>query len=302
MEDLFGYAPHEVADLSTRVFYPSEAVYEQVGRDAYPLLAEGRVYHDELEMVRRDGSRFWASIHGKAIDPDHMEAGSIWIFEDISARRDMELKVRDSLREKETLLREIHHRVKNNMQVVSSLLDLQAQRLADPELKAVFLVAQRRVKAMALLHEKLYQTKDVANIDFADYLSALAQETMAAHGLGPPRTVFTTTARGIRLDLEKAVPCALAVSELLTNALKHAFPAPRAGAVEIDLVEQPGRYVLTVRDNGVGLPDGFDLARSQSLGLQLVAVLARQLGGTFQLTSRDGVTAEVAFPRSEATV
>lgn len=124
---------------------------------------------------------------------------------------------------------------------------------------------------------------------------------MAAYGLGPPRIALRIRARGIRLALDTAVPCALAVSELLTNVFKHGFPAPRAGEVEIDLVEQPGRYLLTVRDNGVGLPADFDLAKASSLGLQLVGVLARQLQGTFQLTSQGGVTATIAFPRSEVT-
>jgi PAS domain S-box-containing protein len=306
MAEIFGYPQDAMSGQPTRAFYLTDESYEQLGRESYPLLAAGCVYEAALEMQRADGAPFWASVRGKAIDPANVTDGSIWLFEDISAQRAIdaerataEADVRRSLREKETLLREIHHRVKNNMQVVSSLLDLQAQRITEPDIKSVFLVAQRRIKSMALLHEKLYQTKNVSDIDFAEYVKALAADTMATHGVSAPRVETRTRARGIHLDLDAAVPCALIVSELLTNALKYAFPAGRNGMVEIDLVEQPGHYLLTVRDDGVGLADGFDLTKNRTLGLQLVGVLARQLHGTFRLHTDGGVTAEILFPRSE---
>jgi two-component sensor histidine kinase len=217
-------------------------------------------------------------------------------FADITERQRAADGVRQSLREKETLLREIHHRVKNNMQVISSMLELQRDHAADAGLRDAFAVAEQRVKAMALLHEKLYRAADVTNIDFADYLRELAAESMAAHGVGPPRTALRVTGHDIRLPLDAAVPCALAVNELLTNAIKHAFPAGRSGEISIDLARAPGRIVLTVRDNGVGLPARFDPTKAKSLGLQLVDVLSRQLHGSFRLTSSAGVAAELSFP------
>ena len=223
------------------------------------------------------------------------------LMHEVTEERRTEERLLATLREKETLLREIHHRVKNNMQVISSMLDLQRQHTADPDMKAAFLVAEERVKAMGLLHEKLYRAVDVSNIDFADYLRALAAESMAAHGVGPPRIALRVSGRDIRLALDAAVPCALAVNELLTNAIKHAFPAGRSGEISIDLVQQPGRLVLTVRDDGAGLPPDFDLEKTKSLGLRLVDVLAHQLHGTFRLTNAGGVAAQFSFPFDEVT-
>lgn len=220
---------------------------------------------------------------------------------DVTEERRAQERLRTMLTEKETLLREVHHRVKNNMQVISSMLDLQREHAADPVLRESFLVAEERVKAMALLHEKLYRAADVANIDFADYLRALASESMAAHGVDPARIALRVTGCDIRLALDAAVPCALAVNELLTNAIKHAFPAGRRGEINIGLVRQAGRLTVTVRDNGTGLPDGFDLTTVKSLGLQLVNVLAQQLHGTFRLTDEGGVSVQFSFPSDEVT-
>jgi PAS domain S-box-containing protein len=312
-----------IFDLETLRFLDVNPAYETVyGWSRDELIAREMTIHDitaehqdsdaKTEQAKRggtifiplrwhrkkDGTRFPVQIVGGP----YMYRGKRVIFAmalDITARYHAEEVVRTSLREKETLLREIHHRVKNNMQVVSSLLDLQAQRLVDPVLKSVFLVAQHRVKTMALLHEKLYKTKELSKIDFADYLRDLAQEIMASHGVGAPRIACSVDAHGVRLELAEAVPCALMVSELLTNALKHAFPEPRNGEVVIDLREQPEGYVLSIRDDGVGLPAGFDLATCQSLGLQLVGVLAGQLRGTFALTNRNGVTALITFPAQQ---
>jgi len=261
-------------------------------------LAERRTIGDvEMGVRRPDGHLAWLLVSATPIPVEGY--GVAIAYKDITDRVLTDRRIRESLREKESLLREIHHRVKNNMQVVSSLLDLQAQRIDDVAFKQVFLLAQGRVKAMALLHEKLYQTKDVANIDFADYLRDLADETMAAYGLEPPRIVCHTQSRGVRLGLDAAVPCGLVVNELLTNAFKHAFPFPRPGSVTIDLIEDSTRYVLTVCDDGIGLPEGFDEKKSPTLGLQLVGVLARQLRGGFTLTSDGGVRAEIVFPRIE---
>jgi PAS domain S-box-containing protein len=265
-------------------------------------IATRRAVRDVVMGVYRpnSGDRVWLTVNANPVlNPDASIREVICTFADITDVKRAADRLRASLREKETLLREVHHRVKNNMQVISSMLDLQREHATDAGLKAAFLLAEERVRAMAMLHEKLYLAADVANIDFADYLRSLSSEVMAAYGADAARIGLRVSGHEIRLTLDAAVPCALVVNELLTNALKHAFPAGRRGEIGIDLMRESGRIVLTVRDNGVGLPAGFDLTKVKSLGLQLVDVLARQLRGSFRLTNSCGVAAELSFPLNE---
>ena len=290
------------AEKYASVFVPAEEVDIIVDDVRRLLSGDIRQLQREHRILRRDGEVRDILVRVTVVrDASGRVVGTRGSSQDITERKRAEELVKESLRQKETLLREIHHRVKNNMQVVSSMLSLQSEHVHSRALKEVFLVAQQRVQAMALLHEKLYRTSDVANIDFAEYLRTLGQEAMTAHGLGPPRVEFRVNGRDVRLNLGQAVPCALAINELLTNAIKHAFPAARSGAIDIDLSRDGGRLVLTVRDNGAGLPADLDLAKTNSLGLQLVDVLARQLHGTFRLDNEGGVSAGLSFPLEEVT-
>jgi PAS domain S-box-containing protein len=208
-----------------------------------------------------------------------------------------ERELRAALREKEVLLQEIHHRVKNNLQVVASLLDMQAEAVADPRVRAAFEDSQARLHAMALIHEQLYQGASLAQLNAADYLRRLSTRLFETYRRPDGRITLELDVEEIALEINVAIPCGLMLNELLSNALKHAFPGGRPGAVAITLRQAPpGTCVLTVRDTGVGLPEGLDIRQTDSLGLQLVSLLITQLEGTLTLERGGGTTFKLTFP------
>ncbi len=205
-------------------------------------------------------------------------------------------KLQASLREKETLIQEIHHRVKNNMQIISSLVNLQASRIEDEETKDMFLVTKDRIRSMALVHEKIYRSKDFARIDFVDYVRNLVSQMIRSHGT--PAESVRAEVRGdpVFLNISTAVPCSLIINELVSNALKHAFPAGRAGRLTIEIgPREDGAFSLIVSDDGVGLPEGFDITVTDSLGLQIVVLLVEQLNGSLDVDGREGTRYAIAF-------
>ena len=220
-------------------------------------------------------------------------AGFIITAADITERKRAETRLQQSLEEKEILLKEIHHRVKNNLQIISSLLNLQASKIADPEILSLFGDSRNRVQSMALLHEKLYQSNDLARIDFRDYLQSLAMTLYQSYLHDTHSIVIDVEVdEGIRLGIDQAIPCGLIVNELLSNSLKHAFPDGQ-GRVAVRfrrLARTTGRpaHRLVVEDDGAGLPADVDLRRAQSLGLKLVTILAQQLHATVTTTEVSG--------------
>ena len=210
--------------------------------------------------------------------------------------------MKDSLREKEVLLREIHHRVKNNMQVISSLLNLQSRNIEDPRLRKMFLESQSRVRAMALIHEVLYGSDDLSRIDLEDYISKLANNLFRMYGADTSRIRLEVAAEGVTLAIDDTVPCGLVISELLSNSLKYAFPDGRSGEIGIHAVmTDDDRIMLTVRDNGVGIPDDVDIRNTESMGMGLVTGLVEnQLGGRLELDRSDGTGFTIVFSRDSA--
>jgi PAS domain S-box-containing protein len=222
----------------------------------------------------------------------------ICIARDITQRKHMEEQLRTALREKETLLREIHHRVKNNMQIISALLRLQLRNAGDEQTRAMFRESQNRILSMAMIHEKLYQSEGLHRIDLQDYIVDLAREVFTSFGEMADGVTLKTEVEDIVLGLDTAIPCGLIIIELLSNALKYAFgPGGGPGDVCIGLrQEEGGWFGLTVSDNGVGLPAGVEIHRLQSLGLHLVSDLARyQLGGELHLSRDRGTSVYVRF-------
>ncbi|MHB8095845.1 MAG: sensor histidine kinase, partial [Candidatus Aminicenantales bacterium] len=207
-------------------------------------------------------------------------------------------EIQAMLAEKESLLHEVHHRVKNNLQVISSLMALQAASLEDARAHELFCENQERLRSIALIHEKLYRTEEFAALDFDDFLKDLSGPLLKLFAAGKSVEI-RTEAGGIRLPIEVATPCALIVNELITNALKYAFAGRDKGTVSVSLETRdaaPKReYRLRVSDDGVGLAPGFDWRCSKSLGLRLVDILAKQMKGTAEATTGNGTTFTVRF-------
>lgn len=209
-----------------------------------------------------------------------------------------------SLKEKEVLLKEIHHRVKNNLQVVSSLLDLQVGHLKDEQVRMVLQESQDRIQSMALIHEHLYQSHDLAKIQFDDYVNDLVTCLFHTYQVGPGGVVLKMDIDNVALDIDRAVPCGLIINELVSNSLKYAFPSTakektaQVDEARIELsLHHNHQITLLVHDNGVGLPHDFDVRKSKSLGLQLVNMLTKQLKGTLEVERNGGTTFKIAFSK-----
>lgn len=201
-----------------------------------------------------------------------------------------------SLGEKDTLLKEVHHRVKNNLQVIASLLRLQADGIGDPRLTAALMESQNRVESMALVHEQLYETEDLREVDLARHASLLALNLVHSYTVDEGRISWNVSIEPVPLAVDRAIPAGLILNELISNAFKHAFPGGRQGSLSIEGRRRGGSVVLEVRDDGVGMPEGADPARPKSLGLEIVAILTRQLKGTFEIEGDCGALFRVTFP------
>jgi two-component sensor histidine kinase len=207
------------------------------------------------------------------------------------------VQIESSLREKSVLLREIHHRVKNNLQIISSLLNLQASRQSS-DVRMLFVETNARVRSIALVHEQLHRSDDFSAIDIYSYLKALTSGLLQTYGT--LRTDVRVDGAASALTIDTAIPCGLIVNELVSNALKYAFPNERSGKIAVSLNEESDCMTLQVCDDGIGIPDTVDIARAPTMGLQLVRSLAQQLGGTIDLERDHGTRVRIRFPRPRA--
>lgn len=215
---------------------------------------------------------------------------------DITERIRTVNQIRSTLKEKEVLLREVHHRVKNNMQIISSLLNLQAKHLKDKEDLFLFKETQNRIRSMALVHEKLYQSKNLSRIDFAEYIRSLVTYLWQFFVIDSETIQLHTDLEEVHFDINTAIPCGLIVNELVSNALEHAFPAGRKGDLEIKLERTGGgRFMMIVRDSGIGFPAHLDFRKTETLGMQIVTMLVEQLEGTIELESGQGTEFKILF-------
>lgn len=216
---------------------------------------------------------------------------------EVVTRQRAEEEIKLSLKEKEVLLKEIHHRVKNNLQIITSLLNLQSAQIKDPEAVMLFRESQSRVRSMALIHEKLYQSKDLARIDFDGYVHDLMVYLFRSYAANPDQIRMHIETHDIFLGIDTAIPCGLIISELVTNTIKYAFPDGKRGNLYVSLgPEDEGNLLLYVRDDGVGFPENFNWRESDSLGLQLVSTLSSQLHGKIEVSGQGGTSFRITFP------
>ena len=202
----------------------------------------------------------------------------------------------DSLSEKVVLLKEIHHRVKNNLQIIASLLSLQTRHITDKPTLEMLEHSRNRIRAMASIHEKLYQSDDLAKVDFAQYLKGLADYLFQSYKISQQDIRFQSMVENVALDLDHAIPCGLMINELISNSLKYAYPAGRKGEIRVHLAQSQTGYVLQVADDGVGFPADIDFRSSESLGLQLINTLVGQLHGSIEMENHQGTRFTIEFP------
>ena len=237
------------------------------------------------------------------IQIDKMEEMILLSIEDTTERAKAEERILAQLAEKEVLLKEIHHRVKNNLNIVSSLLDLQADSIKDENVLKVFRESQNRIRSIALIHEKLYQAKDLARINFGDYVEDLVLSVMNTFGMDIFQHTVKFDIKNVHLNVDTAIPCSLVINELVSNSLKHAFPEGKNGEIFIGLKSiAEKKFELIVWDNGVGLPKGLDFRTTKSLGLQLVIALVKQLEGEIELSFDKGTVFKIRFAELQKEV
>jgi two-component sensor histidine kinase len=216
---------------------------------------------------------------------------------EIEEKNKAQEKIQESLEEKILLIREIHHRVKNNLQVISSLLNLQSGYIKDKESLELFNESRNRIRSMALVYEKLYQSKNLNEIKYRDYIYSLTGELSEIYGIDPAGITIRYNIEDINIKIDSAILCGLIINELLSNSFKHAFPGEKKGEIFIGF-RKPGSnyFMLTVRDNGIGFPVGFEQFKTGRLGLQLVGSLSDQLHGKLEINYRDCTEFNLSFP------
>ncbi|WP_048198783.1 PAS domain S-box protein [Methanocella arvoryzae] len=257
----------------------------------------GKDWKSERPYVNKDGEERWVSVHISPLrDPDGKVANLVIIEEDITERKVNEERIKNSLREKEVLLKEVHHRVKNNMQIISSLLNLRLSGIDQEPVRQILAESQSRIRSIALVHERIYMSDDLSKINFDEYLKSLGNQLLVTYRANSGRVRLTIEGDDIYLGVDQAVPCGLIMNELISNSLKHAFPESRHGNIRIRLSSGDHKTIITIEDDGVGMPDGFSLSNAQSMGMQLVLALVEQLEGRIVLDSSRGTMFTITFP------
>ncbi|MDD8025843.1 MAG: PAS domain S-box protein [Acidobacteriota bacterium] len=293
--------PDEVAGKTDRDFFARELADRYIN-DERQIVESGQpmIDYEEPTMDTDGRPRLYLTTKVPVRDSNGNITALVGINRDITDRKKAEEAIKTSLQEKEVLLREIHHRVKNNMQVISSLFNLQAGYTLNHECREILKEGQTRIHAMSLVHEKLYKSRDLSRIDLAEYIQSLAVHLFNVYEVAPGHIHLDTEFDEITLDINSANPCGLILNELISNALKHAFPNDRTGTIKIGLRRRTGGAVeLRVADDGIGFPKDLDYRQAESFGLQIVNLLVNQLEATLELDRTNGTAFTVVFRELE---
>ena len=300
IEDMIGYTSKEV--LKEKYFFGKLMPEEDIQMVKRSLKNwhenEENVLVMEFRLKKKNGETVWIEDHMYRVKTDSGEPYISGILIDITERKLAEQKVSQSLKEKELLLKEIHHRVKNNLQVVSSLLKLQQNYVTDKKTYDVLVDSQNRVRSMALVHQKLYQSKDFSQIEFGEYVGQLTQQLVNVFRSKSNDVLINVETSNAMLSIDQAIPCGLIINELVSNSLKYAFPSGYAGIINIFVNNTGNESELIIQDNGIGFPSGVDFKDTATLGLQLVNTLVGQLDGTIEMDVKDGTIFTIKFKNS----
>jgi PAS domain S-box-containing protein len=305
--ELLGYRAEELASVTVADFTHPDDLEKEAEYIESIISGKKQVYSLEKRYIKKDGEVIWASLTATGLrDESGRTTLVLGIVDDISKRKQMERRLKESLREKEILLREIHHRVKNNLQVVSSLIFLQSENIQDENINNTLNESRNRIKSMALIHESLHKSDSFVGINFADYIQNLIRHLFHSYGIRPGEISLVMELEDVYLDPDTAVPCGLMINEIISNSIEHAFPQNidtgkgkswnREIRVEM-FFEGDNGVVLKMADNGIGLPADFDIDQTETLGLRLVRMMVRQLEGDIEIDTGVGTGFSISFER-----
>ncbi len=298
LKQLIGYEPQEILGKSSSdLIHPEDQ--DKIAKVIQEAIITGKPLNTDYRAKKSDGSYIWLEASGKAVyDAEGNFKSVVFVARDIADRKKADMALKESLGEKEVLLREIHHRVKNNMQIISSLLNLQIQFEDQNKTVGVLKESQGRVKSMAMVHEKLYQSDSFSKINFKDYVTNMVSDIFYSYGISKGSILWENDIEDINLNIDTAIPLGLIINELVTNSVKYAFPQSE-GTVKIRLKSLPEQIELIVADDGVGIPEDLDLDKTATLGLQLVNSLVNQIDGKIELDRSNGTEFKITFKELE---
>jgi PAS domain S-box-containing protein len=290
---MFGLAKENV--IGQKI--PGIKVYQNVGQEITDAVREKRSRIFESNVNTHEQENIWIST---TLTPIYEESGNlkkiVLVDTDITVGKNLQRQIEASLKEKDILLKEIHHRVKNNLQIIISLLNLQSDYIKDEQTLKAVTDGQNRVRSMALVHEKFYQSEELSQIDFGEYLEKLCQYLYQSYGDRTDRIHVKINAGAVALDMDTAMPCGLLVNEIVSNSYKYAFPGSREGNIIINLNSSDREVIMEIGDDGVGLKPGFDIHSAESLGMQLILALTSQVDGNLELDTSNGTHFKIVFP------
>lgn len=294
--EMYGYENKEEL-IGSSIFDLVAVEYQEKAREDMEKTENKNVLRNlEYNLVKKNGDQFIGEWNAAVIrDPEEKPKAFMITARDITHHKNIETQMQASIQEKNVLLKEIHHRVKNNLQIISSLLNLQSMYIEDEKALEVFKESQNRVKSMAIIHEKLYQSGNFAEINVAEYLKKLTENIYSSYGVNIDQIKMEINAEDIFLDINTAIPCFLIINEVITNCIKHAFPNGRTGTITIDFKKIGEKHVIRIHDDGIGLPDDLNIKQTNTLGIQLITSLTSQLDGELEVTSNNGAEFKVTF-------